>query len=105
MKIEDILSALPSKEDLAQYAGVQTRASATSEFLGAFSVFSAGLIVGAGLALLFAPKAGADLRQDLANRGQDLARQGQDLAGKVGDKVNEMGDRMAKNAPSHVGNA
>ena len=81
MKIEDILQSLPSKEDIASAVGLQTRASSTESFLGAFSIFGSGIILGAGLALLLAPKAGAEIRHD--------------IAGKVG----EIGERLRAHGP------
>lgn len=71
MKLEDILNALPSKEELGQYLNreVRNNTTATGGEIGvAFGIFGAGLLLGAGLALLFAPKAGSELRQDLASR-------------------------------------
>ena len=97
-RIEDILAAIPSKDDLAQIVGLQTRPAPGSELAGAFGIFGAGLVIGAGLALLFAPKVGSELRQDLTQRGQDLA-------GKVTDKVGELSDRLSASGPSvHPGN-
>lgn len=64
---EDLLSSLPSKDDLANSMGYQKAAPATDMF-AAFSIFGAGLLLGAGLALLFAPKSGTELRSDIANK-------------------------------------
>ncbi len=66
MKLEDILQALPSREDVAAAVGLQTRPSTSTEVLGAFGVFGAGILLGAGLALIFAPKAGSEIRHDIA---------------------------------------
>jgi YtxH-like protein len=68
MKIEDILRALPSKEDIASAVGLQARSSTTGDMLTAFSIFGTGMILGAGLALLFAPKAGNEIRHDIADK-------------------------------------
>ncbi len=72
MKIEDILQALPSKEDIASAIGLEARSSATGDLLNAFGVFGAGMMLGAGLALLFAPKAGHEIRQDIAEKVGEL---------------------------------
>ena len=85
MKIEDILQALPSKEDIVSAVGLQTRAASTESLLGAFGIFGTGIILGAGLALLFAPKAGAEIRHD--------------IAGKVG----EISDRLRTHGPQRTG--
>jgi gas vesicle protein len=49
--------------------------------LTAFAIFGTGMILGAGLALLFAPKAGHEMRHDIA------------------EKVGEMGEHLRAQAP------
>ena len=68
MKIEDILRALPSKEDIASAVGLEARSSTTGDMFTAFAIFGTGMILGAGLALLFAPKAGQEIRHDIAEK-------------------------------------
>jgi len=68
MTIEDILQALPSKEDIASVVGLSRRSSATADVLAVFGIFGAGLIVGAGVALVLAPKAGHEIRHDIAEK-------------------------------------
>ena len=81
MTIEDILQALPSKEDIASAVGLQPRASTTGDMLTSFAIFGTGMILGAGLALLFAPKAGPEIRHDIA------------------EKVGEIGENLRAQAP------
>jgi len=81
MKIEDILQALPSKEDIASAVGFESRGSAAGGMFTAFSIFGAGIILGAGLALLFAPKPGHEIRRDIA------------------EKVGEMGEHLRAQMP------
>jgi len=68
MSIEDILAALPSKEGIASAIGLEARASTTGEMLTAFGIFGTGMILGAGLGLLLAPKAGNEIRQDIVEK-------------------------------------
>lgn len=68
MKIEDILAAMPSKQDLAHTIGLETRTSAAGDMLTAFGIFGTGMILGAGLALLFAPKTGHEIRHEIAEK-------------------------------------
>lgn len=86
MTIEEILQALPSKQDLAASIGLEARSSSADVFtiLGAFGT---GIILGAGVALLLAPKAGHEIRHDLA------------------EKVAEMSDQLRAHAPSANGPA
>ncbi len=72
MKIEDILEALPSKEDIASMVGLEARTSATGGLLTAFGVFGTGMLLGAGLALLFAPKTGQETRNDIAEKVDEI---------------------------------
>jgi hypothetical protein len=72
MTIEDILRALPSKEDIATAVGLEARSSPTGDLLTAFAIFGTGMILGAGLGLLFAPKAGHEMRHDLAEKAGEL---------------------------------
>jgi hypothetical protein len=81
MTIDDIMQALPSKEDIASAVGLQARSSPTGDMLAAFGIFGAGIVLGAGLALLFAPKAGHEIRHDIA------------------EKMGEMGEHLRAPAP------
>jgi hypothetical protein len=46
--------------------------SVADEVLPALAVFGAGLIVGAGLGVLFAPRSGRELRSNIADRTAEL---------------------------------
>jgi len=53
------------------------------------SSFLAGLAVGAGLALLFAPRTGADTRRELQERARKMGDQAQDFVSSVTDSVGQ----------------
>ncbi|MGQ0504417.1 MAG: YtxH domain-containing protein [Myxococcaceae bacterium] len=53
------------KDDVLELVNLQTRRSAIDYVLPTVSVFGLGLLVGAGLGLLLAPKSGSELRDDL----------------------------------------
>ena len=62
------------KDDLHNLLGLETRKRSADWLLPTLGAFSVGLLVGAGLGLLMAPKPGAELRDDLRDRlqgGQD----------------------------------
>ncbi len=68
-KITDsLIESLPTREDLVNALGLASRRSTTADFASVIGIFGAGLLIGAGLALLFAPKSGEDLRHDLGER-------------------------------------
>jgi hypothetical protein len=56
------------KDDLLELIGLETRKGPTDWLLPALGAFSVGMLVGAGLGLLMAPKPGRELRSDLRNR-------------------------------------
>jgi YtxH-like protein len=68
-KIADTLAdSLPTREAVINAIGLASRRSTSAELASVLSIFGAGLLVGAGLALLFAPKTGEELRRDLGDR-------------------------------------
>ena len=62
-------------------------------FLGALGLLTVGALIGAGLALLLAPKTGEETRGLLREKGSDWARraqeQGSDLARRAKDTVGD----------------
>ena len=84
MSIEDILNALPSREEIAAAAGLQPQASATRDILTTVGIFGTGMMLGAGLALLFAPKPGHEMRHDIT------------------EKIAELGEHLHAYAPSQT---
>lgn len=73
MKIEDILNGLPSKEELANALSGQTR-NTGGDLRPALGIFGAGMLLGAGLAFLFAPTSGQQSRHErVSGVGHKLA--------------------------------
>ncbi len=68
MKLQDVKDM--NKDDLLGLLGLQTKRSVASQLLGSLGTFGIGLLVGAGVALLLAPKAGRELREELRARIQ-----------------------------------
>jgi YtxH-like protein len=60
---------LPSKDDIAAALRQLTGSSnPPGQLLAGFGIFAAGIVTGAALAVLFAPKPGAELRQEIGAR-------------------------------------
>jgi hypothetical protein len=70
-KMKDYLD----KDALVSKLGLEPKASAGDKLISALGLFGVGVLVGAGVALLLAPKSGKDLRDDIRNKvtGDDLA--------------------------------
>jgi len=68
MKLKDLREI--DKDDLLRYVGLQTKRSVAEWMLPSIGLFALGMLVGAGVALLTAPKSGRELREDLRERAQ-----------------------------------
>lgn len=79
------------RDDVLELIGLETRKDPTDWLLPTLGAFSVGLLVGAGLGLLMAPKAGAELRGDLRNRLQG----GDSMANGTGQQRPETASRSA----------
>ncbi len=71
-KMKDLTGTLPSKDDLARALGLKSRGGFGDGVLLPLTLLGAGIFVGAAVALLLAPKTGRDLRQDLGARASEL---------------------------------
>lgn len=79
------------KDDVLDLLGLETRKGPTDWLLPTLGAFSVGLLLGAGLGLLMAPKPGSELRNDLRTRLQP----GQDSMGTGTQQRTEPASRNA----------
>jgi YtxH-like protein len=82
MNLKDLRNL--DKEEILGMLGLETKPSTAKWVASAFGTFGLGLLVGAGVALMLAPKAGRELRGDLRDR---LRRAPEDLSDAVGSVV------------------
>ena len=68
MKLEELLNNIPSREELATMLRRQAGYAAGWDTFSTLGILSVGMLLGAGLALAFAPKPGHELRQDVAEK-------------------------------------
>jgi hypothetical protein len=81
MKLSDLRGL--DRDDVLKIIGLQRRRSAGALVATGVGFFSAGLLLGAGVALLMAPKPGRQLREDLRER----LKRGQQEAEHVASSV------------------
>jgi hypothetical protein len=67
-----------NKEDILEALGIETSGNWLVHGLAGFGI---GCVVGAAVAMLLAPKSGAELRSDLMERGRDLMQKGREQFG------------------------
>ncbi len=58
------------KDDLLDYLGLQSKPTVVESVFPAVAIFGVGVLIGAGLGLMLAPKSGVALRDDLRTRLQ-----------------------------------
>jgi len=86
MGIKEIVDHLPPREDLvriARYLG-SLRRPARAELV---MYGLAGAMIGAGIALLFAPSRGSELRSKIGDRIDEYMRTGNEYAGNGHDRA------------------
>jgi gas vesicle protein len=66
MKLRDLTDI--EKDDILGALGLQSKSSTTSWVLGTLGLFGLGMVIGAGVALMLAPKPGSELRRDIEGR-------------------------------------
>jgi gas vesicle protein len=66
MKLDDLRDL--SRDDVFSALGLAAKPSTSERLLGSLGIFGIGLLVGAGAALLLAPKSGQEMRDDLGER-------------------------------------
>ena len=86
MRLQELLDMLPPRDDVLRLARYfqQTR---DPDYTGLVACTAAGIVVGAAVALLFAPNTGQELRRAIGERAEGLR-----------GKAQEFGSRMKTNS-------
>jgi hypothetical protein len=74
------------KDDILEMMGLQSRTSTAAWLAGTLGTFGVGLLVGAGLGMLLAPKAGRELRDDLRDRFRRVPSDADDAVAGMGGR-------------------
>ena len=94
-----LMKKIPTSRDEMLYGmGLQRREPAMMA-AQAVAIFGCGCLVGAGIALLFAPAAGTQTRQDLSNKANDLRNKASDKFLSAANGA----EKMAQNAGLDIG--
>jgi hypothetical protein len=69
MTTKEFTSRLPDTEDILGYLGLTRTPRASGDaFAATAGAFTLGLVVGAAIALLYAPRSGQEIRRDVGER-------------------------------------
>ena len=71
------------RDDLLGRLGLERR-TPTGDFFTSLGLFAVGVLVGAGLGLMFAPKRGEEMRSALNDAWRNRSRRAQDFAHDLG---------------------
>jgi hypothetical protein len=66
--MKDIAGSLPGLDEILRTLQSHRGSAASHDLLPGLALFGAGVLLGAGLALLFAPSSGAELRENIGER-------------------------------------
>jgi hypothetical protein len=72
MELGKLAGSVPATDEIMRALGLQQRRQGGTEIVGSLALFGAGLLVGAGLALLLAPTSGRELREEITDRASEL---------------------------------
>ena len=81
-------------DDLLSRVGLQKRRSSSSQIAPILGALAGGLVVGAGLGLLFAPSTGRELRSNIRDRAADLKDRGVAAVKRGASRANGAEDQL-----------
>lgn len=84
MTLTDVVRSLPASRDLLESAAHALRPAPHRSVAAHFGTLGLGLAVGAGIALLCAPKSGRDLRRQLSARLDGAAARLEEAGASLG---------------------
>lgn len=76
-----------TKDDILEALGLETESNA-NWIAPALIGFGVGALLGGTMALMFAPKSGPELREDLMERGRTMVEKGRERVQRLSENVN-----------------
>jgi hypothetical protein len=81
MRIQDLIDMLPPRDDVMSLARYFSQAR-QPDYSSLVVTAAAGIVVGAAVALLFAPNSGAELRRAIGERAEGLREKAQEYGSR-----------------------
>jgi gas vesicle protein len=88
-----------NREDILESLGLQYKTTPSDTVLPAIAIFSAGILLGAGLGMLFAPKPGRELRDDIRRNAGDLGENLRHRAEDLGENIRHRAEDLRARLP------
>ncbi|MFW6369488.1 MAG: YtxH domain-containing protein [Myxococcota bacterium] len=85
-----------SAKDLLDSIGLQTRQSTMRTVASSMGLFAAGLLLGAGIGMAFAPRRGEQMRRELRERAETMKSK----MGRYREKAAEVAEEAKHQTPS-----
>lgn len=76
------------REDILAAIGLEPKRSTTQVVVPAIGFFAVGILAGVGLGMLFAPKPGYELREDLSEQMKGAVKKGQEVVNQATTETN-----------------
>jgi gas vesicle protein len=83
-----------SRAEMLAAIGLQSKRSAAGYVLPAIGMFGVGILCGAGLGLLFAPRTGREMRREIGTRVNTVASKLKENANKLKTKMKAAKDEV-----------
>lgn len=83
------------RDDLLNLLGLETRRTAVDYLAPGLALLGIGLLVGAGVGLLLAPRKGSELREDLQRRLQEVPEAMSQLPKRANDAIHRVSDQIS----------
>lgn len=98
---QQLADHLPNGSEMSRWLGLQQHRSATDTSLAMLGAFALGTMVGGAVALLFAPRSGQELRDELGHRLDDARNRVNERVGEATQRVREtLAPDDARSAPA-----
>ncbi|HEY4222701.1 MAG TPA: YtxH domain-containing protein [Myxococcota bacterium] len=72
-----------------------------ASMVNSIALVAAGVVVGAGAALMLAPKSGAELRGDIRSRARKLTGDAKKLGAEAGERINAAREAVSREPIHH----
>lgn len=79
-------------DDVLDLIGLQRKSSGSDWIVPGVGLFAVGVLCGVGLGMLFAPKSGVQIREDISKRVGDGWQGAKDMVGDIPSKMGFGGD-------------